>query len=124
MKNYIIKLLLIAVLLLIASCEEKEDYYKIDLITPSDLTFTLIDYNCVKLQWTQILSNFEGYEIARRVNGGDWDNDFIRIVATEDSFIDNSLQLGSVYEYKIRSYAGSEHSAFSNTVTVDLSSLK
>ena len=67
----------------------------------------------VEVVWTDNADTEEGYAVERKENEGDWE-EVDRTEADATSWVDERLDIGSTYNYRVRAFAGDEYSDYSN----------
>jgi len=86
-------------------------------LPPADLTVTGTTPTSISLAWLDVSVNEDGFELQRK---GPDDSDFSSIAdlpAGSTSYIDEGLQTGVVYSYRIRAYNDKGYSDWSNVVS-------
>lgn len=84
---------------------------------PSALSAAAAAYNQINLAWTDNADNEEGFKIERSLSATSGFEQIAAVAANASSYQDNSLQGNTTYHYRVRAYAGSDNSAFSNTAS-------
>jgi hypothetical protein len=87
------------------------------LAAPSNLTATALSGGRAQLNWTSNSTGEAGFRIERRLGTGAFRE--VGAVGTGvSSFLDSGLAGGSIYSYRVRAYAGTVYSAYSNTAVM------
>ncbi len=113
-------IILYSIFLIFVSCDSHDftNPYDTNVViqAPSNLRI-LNDKSTITLKWDDNSTGEEGFKISRRINQGNWDDDYYTL-STENAtgFTDNSTQTVNTYSYKVRAYAGQNTSNYSNTV--------
>jgi uncharacterized protein (TIGR02145 family) len=72
---------------------------------PMNLTMTVHSPTSVTLSWAYSQSGHQGFKIDRKINEGEWQNEFATIAAGQNNYTDNSINLeNSTYRYRIYSF--------------------
>ncbi|MDX1962067.1 MAG: PA14 domain-containing protein [Pirellulales bacterium] len=86
------------------------------LVAPSSLVATAIGYDRIRLTWVDNSNNEQRFNIERSANGVNFT--LVGFVsANTTSFIDQALNAGSAYTYRVRAQSTGGNSAYSNTST-------
>jgi PKD repeat protein len=81
---------------------------------PSGLTAEAQSTSTIQLDWTDNSGDEDGFDIQRSPDGSDWSA--VTTVAPETTtYLDDNLQVGTAYYYRVRASAPLEDSGWSNT---------
>jgi alpha-tubulin suppressor-like RCC1 family protein len=84
---------------------------------PSSLIITVTSSSQIDLYWNDNSRDEIGFKIGRKINDGEWDNEFSASNANTPSYSDTMVSPGNVYYYKVCAYnALDNHSDFSSPV--------
>ncbi|GAA0892675.1 hypothetical protein GCM10009122_23540 [Fulvivirga kasyanovii] len=84
---------------------------------PSALTANVVSSTQVVLTWNDNSSNETGFSIERAVNSGSY-SQIATVAPNTTSYTNTGLAANTNYSYRVRAYAGSTYSSYSNNVTV------
>ena len=87
---------------------------------PTNLTATAVTTTQVSLSWVDNSNNEEGFEIERSTDNVNW----TRITTVDPNvhlYSDTGLTANTTYYYRVRAFAGTQFSAYSNVATVSTS---
>lgn len=91
------------------------------LNAPQNLRVTKLSETSVKVSWSDLSSNEEGFELSRSINGESSYVVIQKLAANGTEFTDNDILDGLKYYYKVNAYNGqSGLSAFSNVENVQI----
>jgi len=93
---------------------------QVPFFAPTNAAATYIEGNgIVRITWQDRSAVETGYEVAARVNGGEW---FLwaQLDPNTTQVIDNDITEGDTYDYKVCARNGDVVSAYSNTTTVHI----
>jgi len=86
------------------------------LPAPTDLDVTPINDQTMYLTWIAISSFEEGFSLERGINSSNFEE--VAIISPEENeYYDYELNYGTTYTYRIRTFAGSNYSQYSNYAT-------
>jgi fibronectin type 3 domain-containing protein len=86
--------------------------------TPTNLVATGVSTSQINLTWTDNAGNETSYSVERSTNGTSWTVIASNLAANTQSFVNNSgLSSGATYYYRVRCFAGSVASAYSNVAS-------
>ena len=90
-------------------------------LAPSGLSATAVSSSRIDLAWTENATNEDGFRIERSPGGqNNWSQ--IATVGTDvTSFSDTGLPAGTSYDYRVRAYAASGNSGYSNKASATTS---
>ena len=75
-----------------------------------------IDFNKIKIVWTDTSANESGFEVVRSETSSGTYKPIVTVAANIDSFVDNGLEASTTYYYRVRAIAHNGESAFSPKV--------
>jgi len=80
--------------------------------TPKNFNIEQTSLNSFQLNWEDVDANIEGYKIHRKVGGGPWIDNFIKISPDTQLVIDSTVEpkTSQLYSYKLVAYAGKNES--------------
>ncbi|WP_221407730.1 fibronectin type III domain-containing protein [Thermoflexibacter ruber] len=81
---------------------------------PSSLTATANSTTQITLNWTDNANNETGFKIERSNTAGSGFTEIAQVGANVTTFINNNLQAGTTYFYRVRAYNATGNSAYSN----------
>jgi len=98
------------------SAYTNETYTNI-LSAPTNLTYTALSSNSLKLDWIYSVSGIDGFYIDRKVGAaGSWVTDYTSVGSDITTWTDNSYDAFETYYYKVRAYYSTYYSSYSNEV--------
>jgi len=83
---------------------------------PSNLTATAVSSSRINLAWTDNATNETGFKVERSTDGVNFTQIAI-LLANTTSYPNSSLAASTSFTYRVRSYDGPNHSAYSNPST-------
>ena len=90
---------------------------------PSSVAATAVNYNEIKITWTDTLSNETGYEVVRSLTGGGTYTPVGTVGKNAVSFVDSGLASSQTYYYKVRAIAATSESGYSASVNATTGTL-
>ena len=120
-----LKLLIINLLLLtVFACSETQPFNNPydpavdpDDWAPTELTYTVIDVNSIKLDWVVNCNIEAGFIIERKVNTGSW-TILADLASNTTTYTDNTVNDENNFYYRIYAYVAEYTSSYSNETTV------
>src|SRR5262249_28972012 len=86
---------------------------------PNNLVATSLGSTAIKLAWANNASDATGFKIERCQGDGCSSFDQTGMVsASETSYEDKALSISTTYSYRVRAFNSTDHSAYTNIVTV------
>lgn len=82
---------------------------------PTDLVASPIDTTSIRLTWTDVATNEEGYTVERWVGAGPW-TPVASLPADTTTYVDSGLTQGTTYNYRLRAFNAAGTSAYTPTV--------
>ncbi|MCZ7555425.1 MAG: fibronectin type III domain-containing protein [Bacteroidia bacterium] len=80
--------------------------------TPRKLTAVPVNHHSILLSWESGSGNETGYELSRKMEGGDWVT--IRVTGADTTFVtDDNLQQATSYHYRVRAFNARGYSVWS-----------
>jgi len=83
---------------------------------PTNLTATAVSSSRINLAWTDNANNEAGFKLERSTDGANFTQIAI-LAANATSYANTNLTASTTFTYRIRSYEGTNHSAYSNTAS-------
>jgi hypothetical protein len=80
---------------------------------PSNLTAKITSSSAISLAWKDNSNNEEGFKIERRTGNGSF-SAVAALGPDMTSYLDNNLNAGTTYTYRVRAYGTTSHSNYSN----------
>ena len=87
---------------------------------PSNLSYTFIDINSIKLTWTDNSNSEEGFRIEIKINNNIW-TQLVELPANITEYTHNNVVVPAIIEYRIYAYWGENISYAPESVTIDTS---
>jgi fibronectin type 3 domain-containing protein len=85
---------------------------------PTNLVASSISTSQINLSWTDHATNSTSYSVERSTNGTTWSVIASNLAANANQFVNNSgLSSGATYYYRVRCFAGTQASPYSNTAS-------
>lgn len=82
------------------------------LSTPSDLTVKTTSSSVISVEWTDNSTDEEGFIIERKSKDGDF-KEIAKTDSNTTKYIDNRLQAGKEYYYRVKAFKGTSHTTYS-----------
>ncbi len=83
---------------------------------PTGLTATTASVTAISLQWTDASADETGFALERSLDGFAW-SEIATLPAGSSTFLDEGLQLGTTYFYRVRAYNSLGYSTYSNVAS-------
>lgn len=87
---------------------------------PARLTCSALGRNKVRLTWRDRASNEEGFVVERKTGAGNFETIAVLTVSGLTEYIDNTVNPGNTYVYRIRAYNSKGFSRYSNQCSLTL----
>ena len=87
---------------------------------PSNLSYTFIDINSIRLTWTDNSNSEEGFRIEIKINSNNW-TQLAELSANITEYTHNNVVIPAIIEYRICTYWGENISYAPESVTIDTS---
>ncbi|MBT6994317.1 MAG: hypothetical protein HN952_05095, partial [Candidatus Cloacimonetes bacterium] len=121
-----LKLLIINLLLLtVFACSETQPFNNPydpavdpDDWAPTELTYTVIDVNSIKLDWVVNCNIEAGFIIERKVNTGSW-TILADLASNTTTYTDNNAEINQILQYRVYGFAGEQESSSVTTNAID-----
>lgn len=122
-KSTIIKIIqLCAFCTLIFSCEDRlfDNIYDVQyqLPQPTNLTLEQISDNEIQLNWNSNSTGDDGFIIDKKLNDGNWQNQYIVINKNQTSYIDTEIVYDKSHTYRVSAFADENISTTSFQSTI------
>jgi formylglycine-generating enzyme required for sulfatase activity len=86
---------------------------------PTDLSFSKVNINTIKLDWLETSSGEDGFKIDKKVGGSEWIIAFGTVAANIKTWTDTNADINQTLEYRIYAYKGVNTSASASTTAID-----
>ncbi len=97
-----------------------EDSIFQNLMSPSDLKATILDYDKIRLSWTDNSIGEYGFLIDRKVGEYDWQINYAQVDSNIVTYVDDiSLQCATLL-YRVRAFKDEFYSAYSPEVSINI----
>jgi len=91
-----------------------ENNYLINFPAPSNLTFTKVDINTIRINWSDNSNGEDGFRIDKKVGLADWTDSYASVGENIISWTDENAEINETILYRVYAYKGDNSS---NVVT-------
>jgi titin len=86
---------------------------------PSNLTFTKIDLNSIRLNWTDNSTGEDGFKIDKKIGDGAWTVAYGTVAVNAVTWTDDNADVNQNLQYRVYSYSGTFFSNYVETTVID-----
>ncbi len=111
-------ILLLLLFLMILSCDKFEfnNPYDTNVTIPAPTNLRIVsNKSSITIKWNDNSTGEEGFIISRKIDNGSWNNNYGKVASNITTFPDN-ITTDHEYFYRVRAYAGSNSSSYSNEI--------
>ncbi len=86
---------------------------------PTNLTFTKLDLNSIRLNWTDNSNMEDGFKIDKKVGDNAWVTAYATTAANAVTWTDDNADVNQTLQYRVYTYSGSFVSNYVETTAID-----